>query len=76
MQGLRSSHPDIASFCISAVLHCEAFLHPRTAVQLLEPVPESHLPAASEIILNITSMHDDCLCNAEWAFQRTYSCQE
>ena len=49
LQCLQSSHPGVASFSTSAMLHCEAFLHPRTAVQLLEPVPESHLPAAGKV---------------------------
>lgn len=71
MQGLRSSHPGIASFSTSAMLHCEAFLHPRTAVQLLEPVPESTLPAAGEVPSPFSSMHDDHLCDLEWAFQHT-----
>jgi len=48
LQGLQSSHPGVACFCTSAMLHCEAFLHPRTSAQFLEAIPESRLPATGE----------------------------
>jgi len=31
------------------MLHCEAFLHPRTSAQFLEAIPESRLPATGSI---------------------------
>lgn len=45
LQGLRSSNTGVASFCSTALSACEAFLHPRTSVNLLLPLQEKALPA-------------------------------
>lgn len=46
LQGLRSANKEMATFCSSALLHCETFLHPRTSAQLLLRLDEMPLPAA------------------------------